>query len=96
METAGRVESLDTLAAQFFRKVSADTLKAAETAISTLAGAAKTHGEIYVKLMRAIEKKGADFVSQESSRVSRMLEGSLTPEKRDELQLRKNILKAFA
>jgi len=46
--------------------------------------------------MKALEKKGADFISQETSRVARMLEGSLTVEKRDELQLRRNILKAFS
>ena len=46
--------------------------------------------------MRAMEKKGPSFIETETSRVSRMLEGSLTPEKRDELQIRRNILKAFS
>jgi hypothetical protein len=45
--------------------------------------------------MRAAEKKGKDFVTSEISRVNRMLEGSLTPEKRDDLQLRRNILKSM-
>jgi len=94
-DTAGRIESLDSIASQFASKPSASLIKKAESDASHLTGTAKSNADVYIKLMRAIEKKGSDFVQQETSRVSRMLEGSLTPEKRDELQLRKNILKAF-
>jgi len=95
-DEAGHVAELDALAAQFFASKSASVLSKAEKEVASLPANRKPWGETYIKLMKSIEKKGSDFVAQETTRVSRMLEGSLTAEKRDELQLRKNILTAFS
>jgi len=92
---AGRIASLDALVTKFVSSKSASVIAEAEAEAKTQTGVNKAAADIYVKLMRAFEKKGASFVESETSRVSRMLEGSLTAEKRDELQLRKNILAAF-
>jgi len=96
LDTVGRVSSLDSIVSQYLATPNAQTISKAESEVSKLSGNDKTYGEIYVKLLRAYEKKGSSFVESETSRVSRMLEGHLTPEKRDELQLRRNILKAFS
>jgi len=72
-EEAGRVAALDSIAARFAASPSAALISEAESEVKNLAAHLKTWGETYVKLMKALEKKGADFVSQETSRVTRML-----------------------
>jgi len=94
-ETVGRIFGLDQLVSQYVASPNAQIISKVEAEAGKLSGSDKAYGDIYVKLLRAFEKKGSSFVETETSRVSRMLEGALTPEKRDELQLRKNILKAF-
>jgi len=95
-EEAGRVAALDEIVSKFVSAPSSSLISQAESAVKHLPENLKSWGDGYVKMMRAVEKKGSEFVSQETSRINRMLEGSLTPEKRDELSLRKNILKAFS
>lgn len=51
--------------------------------------------EWYAKVAASIDSKGADFVEKELARVAKMLEGKLTPVKRDQMTVKKNVLSAF-
>jgi len=96
--TAGRVDSLDSLAKQFSGSADkrAELLKAAETAISTLSGADAERAQFYVKYMKAIASKGNDFITGEKDRLSKLLGGSnLAAGKLDEFVVRQNILSQF-
>lgn len=98
-ETAGRISALDELAKRFYdapkeerNKIIAQT----KEEIKKLEGLEAKNGENYAKIMEIIQKKGKDFVDKEKARISRMLEGSLTRKKADELTIRHNILSAFS
>jgi len=95
--SAGRVASLDSIAAGFIQSSDKSSLiKQAEDAASKLTGKEQGYGNIYVKLMQTIVSRGNDFVQSEILRVDRLLEGSgVNPSKADELTIRKNILKTF-
>jgi protein disulfide-isomerase A6 len=98
-ETAGRIAALDEIASGFAGATAdarTSALAKAQSHVASLSGSSKSNGDVYVKLMQAIEKRGKDFVATETERVSRMLDGSLTIQKRDELTIRRNILKAFS
>eukprot|EP00850_Spirogloea_muscicola_P016788 SM000139S00105 [mRNA] locus=s139:114112:117500:- [translate_table: standard] len=93
---AGKVKELDELAAEYVAASSADrkaVLEKAKAVADKLddAKAAKQ----YLKVFKSIEEKGDDFPSKETTRLERMLSGSLSPLKVDEFTVRKNILSSF-
>jgi len=94
--TAGRIESLDNLAARFASEAGNrnSLLKQAEVIVSELDEADQKNGKIYVKTMQSIIGN-AGYVESETARLNRMLEGSLAPKKVDEFTIRQNILDAF-
>jgi len=97
-DTAGRVSSLDLLAAKF---VADDAnrealLKEAEGVAKTLEESQQKSAKIYLKAMSSIMTSGKDYVTAESSRLDRMMDGSVSPKKMDEFTVRKNILASFA
>lgn len=97
--SAGRVGQLDELASKFVGADKAEQsslLKKAEDVAIGLTGDESTSGKVYTKIMQSIIEKGADYISSESQRVDRMLQGTLTPVKSDEFSKRKNILGAFS
>jgi protein disulfide-isomerase A6 len=94
--TAGRIDSLDAIASKVASGTDVSTLiREAEDVVKGLTGDAEKHGKIYVKTLESIKSKGKDFVNTESARLSKMLDGSLTPAKVDEFTIRQNILAAF-
>jgi protein disulfide-isomerase A6 len=94
---AGRVASLDSIAAGFLQSSEkAALIKQAEEAVGKLTGTEQGYGNIYVKLMQTIVSRGNDFVQSENTRIDKLLEGSgVSASKIDDLTIRKNILKAF-
>ena len=63
----------------------------------------KTHGpkmakraDIYVKLMRKVVSTGASFISKEFQRVTKLIGGKISSEKKEELEEKLNILKSFS
>jgi len=91
----GRIAELDSLASTFVRDLKSrdKSLKEAEAASK---GSKDANAEWYVKYMRAIEKKGDVFVSQEKSRLEGYLaDGKTDSKKIDEFSIRINILDAF-
>jgi len=95
-ETFGRVSSLDVIASTFLSSDKNSVLKTAEEKVKTLQGAEATHGDLYVKYMNAIIKKGNSFVETEKERLSKIIEGgSVSSQKIDEFTVRKNIISQF-
>ncbi|KAG8485210.1 hypothetical protein CXB51_021276 [Gossypium anomalum] len=54
------------------------------------------YGKIYLKAAKSCLEKGADYPKKEIERLQRILDQSISPEKADELTLKKNILSTFA
>jgi len=96
-DTAGRVSSLDTIVSTFLTSNSKEEqIKKAEAELKSLGSEDFANGDIYVKYMRAIVKKGNDLVAQEIERLGKMIDGSsLTAAKVDEFTIKRNILTQF-
>jgi len=96
-ETAGRIAALDTLATKFVSAAAdarAAIIDEAQKAVDALTEVEQKIGKLYVKTMSSIASN-AGFVAAETSRLARMLEGSLAAKKIDEFTVRMNILSAF-
>jgi len=93
--TVGRVTELDELVEYFLSKP-AERVKTIAQAEEVSKKSGNANSEWYVKFMKAVDKKGADWVAQETSRVQGYLtERKVDAKKLDELSIRLNILKAF-
>jgi len=95
-EGFGRVSSLDELASIFRGSDKNAVLKTAEEQVKGLKGEEATHGDIYLKYMKAIINKGNNFVETEKERLSKIIDGgSVSSQKIDEFTVRKNIISQF-
>jgi len=95
-DTAGRVSQLDTLVSSFLSSKKEEQIKQAETIVKSLTGNDAANGDIYVKYMKAIVKKGDNLVQQETERLGKIIDGgSVTPAKLDEFTIKRNILSQF-
>jgi len=95
-QTAGRVSGLDELVQKFVAATDRSVLlKEAESLVATLTGKDALNGKVYLKVMSTIVEKGIEFVGTEIARVEKLLKGSLSPAKSDELGQRRNILFSF-
>lgn len=90
---AGRIEALDALAAKFMG--AEEKAAVMEETVAASADMEK-EAQYYHKVMKKVIEKGDDFINTETSRLSRMLEGSMSDEKKDQFTVRMNILGAFA
>jgi len=97
-ESAGRISALDEIATKFVASGAnqAALIGEAQTVVKGLKGEEEKNGKYYTKVMETIKEKGSKFVTEESSRLARVLDGSLSPKKCDEFTIRKNILAAFS
>jgi len=96
---AGTFPALNTLASKFFstqESARQEIIKEANTFVKTLSEEAQKLATYYVKVMETISSKGNDFISSEKARINRMMEGSISLKKVDELTLRLNVLNTFA
>eukprot|EP00475_Leptophrys_vorax_P005922 TRINITY_DN1359_c0_g1_i1.p1 TRINITY_DN1359_c0_g1~~TRINITY_DN1359_c0_g1_i1.p1 ORF type:complete len:387 (+),score=60.61 TRINITY_DN1359_c0_g1_i1:84-1163(+) len=93
-ETAGRIAALDEIAAEFLAAADKAGLKAKAEKVEVDADKSK-HAAVYVKAMKSIIDKGVEYADKEVARLTRVLAGTLKPEKADEFTIRKNILSAF-
>jgi len=93
--SVGRVTELDEIAEYFLAKPK-ERVKLITQAEEAAKKSGNANAEWYVKFMKAIDKKGADWVSQEKERVQGYLnERKVDGKKIDELSIRLNILEAF-
>ena len=51
--------------------------------------------EIYIKIMKKVISEGDAFVAYEIDRVRKVLAGKLTPDKKEEMEKRLNVLRSF-
>jgi len=96
----GTIESFDVLAAKFAQENSVDKRKdillRAEKLWDETEGKQKQRSaEVYVKSMRKALEKGDEFFNAESIRINNVLKGSMTQEKKADLNIRLNILESF-
>lgn len=52
--------------------------------------------EVYIKVMRKVSAEGEAFISAESDRIKKILEGKLSDSKKKLMQQRTNVLKSFS
>jgi len=98
METAGLIPDLTNIAGKFLNSVGVEreSLQAdAAAVVGRLTGVSKTYGDIFAKLLSLVNKKGKAFVDTELARLDKLLAGSISAAKADDLTLRKNILSTF-
>ncbi|KAH1108528.1 hypothetical protein J1N35_012296 [Gossypium stocksii] len=96
---AGILSSLDASVKEFVA-ASGDEKKIVfskiEEEVQKLKGSTSRYGKIYLKAAKSCLEKGADYPKKEIERLQRILDHSISPEKADELTLKKNILSTFA
>lgn len=96
MPSIGTIEELDAIAKQFLKEGFADAHIDAVKKLADDAYKTDRKAGMYVKIMQKIKDKGEAYVTGESARVSKILEGKVTPEKKDELNDKLKILGVFA
>jgi protein disulfide-isomerase A6 len=94
--TVGRVTALDEIA-EYFMSKPGDRVKLITQAEEAAKKSGDANAEWYVKFMKAIDKKGNDWIAQEKTRVQGYLsDRKVDGKKIDELSVRLNILNAFS
>jgi len=99
----GTLEALDRLAREFFDASSSKDETTQKSLLEKVRDQIKAFvdpkdqksGDSYLKIMEAVVKQGVDFLKREERRVQNLLKGKITPEKKQELQYRSNILLSF-
>eukprot|EP00696_Hemimastix_kukwesjijk_P002790 gnl/Hemi2/13412_TR4600_c0_g1_i1.p2 gnl/Hemi2/13412_TR4600_c0_g1~~gnl/Hemi2/13412_TR4600_c0_g1_i1.p2 ORF type:complete len:375 (-),score=170.66 gnl/Hemi2/13412_TR4600_c0_g1_i1:355-1479(-) len=92
---AGRVASLDTIAAKQASGAHATAAEEIETASASLSGQAAKDAAIYLRISKSLAAD-AGYVATETARVRTMLDNkSVSPKQADNFQRRLNILEAF-
>lgn len=94
----GCIKDLDLLAIKFKdsdvenRK---HILKEAENVLENLKSKDSGTGKIYITLMKKVLEKGDDFIGSEVARVKKILDDKISDKKRNELNIRLNVLQSF-
>ena len=93
------LESFDELVDQFMATESEQTrqelLGKAQSLAASLSESEKKSAEVYIKLMQKVIERGSKFIPSESERVKNLLDGKLSEVKKNELLVRRNILRSF-
>lgn len=94
-ETAGTLAGFEGFVKKFMKNKAnrEEVLKAATGAVDEQQE--KKLAKYYVKTMERVLNKGDNFIAGEIDRLDRLLGGSLSEKKKDEFNMRKNILKQF-
>lgn len=93
---AGRIAKLDALAKELVSKAKSSVEAEIKAAAGSLSAAEKKAADFYAVVARKFEKEGAAFVASQKDRISKLLKSdSVAPAKRDEFQIKHNILSAF-
>mmetsp|Transcript_92989 Transcript_92989/g.240261 ORF Transcript_92989/g.240261 Transcript_92989/m.240261 type:complete len:246 (-) Transcript_92989:59-796(-) len=96
MPSIGTIEELDALAKKFLKETLSDEhLDAAKKLVDDKFSMDKK-APMYVKIMQKIKEKGEAYIGGEVSRVHKLMDGKLTPEKKAELSDKLKILNVFA
>mmetsp|Transcript_70563 Transcript_70563/g.216200 ORF Transcript_70563/g.216200 Transcript_70563/m.216200 type:complete len:243 (-) Transcript_70563:179-907(-) len=96
MPSVGTIAELDELAKKFLKEGFADAHVSEAKALSEGAYSTDKKAAMYFKIMQKIKEKGESYIAAETARVSKLLEGNITPEKKAELGDKAKILAVFA
>lgn len=96
MPSIGTIVELDEIVKQFYAGGMADEHFSAAQALASGSYSTDRKAAMYVKIMQKTKEKGEAYVTTESARVSKLLEGKLAPEKQSELNDKLKILGVFA
>eukprot|EP00418_Pyrodinium_bahamense_P008855 CAMPEP_0179125640 /NCGR_PEP_ID=MMETSP0796-20121207/59434_1 /TAXON_ID=73915 /ORGANISM="Pyrodinium bahamense, Strain pbaha01" /LENGTH=249 /DNA_ID=CAMNT_0020824357 /DNA_START=53 /DNA_END=802 /DNA_ORIENTATION=+ len=93
----GTLRDFDKLAAEFVKAADkSDVVKRAKAAADAVLGAEKDAAAYYVKAMEKSTEPGASWFQKEFERLKKMLDGGkVTPQKKEDMQLKLNRLSAF-
>eukprot|EP00475_Leptophrys_vorax_P045137 TRINITY_DN9288_c0_g3_i1.p1 TRINITY_DN9288_c0_g3~~TRINITY_DN9288_c0_g3_i1.p1 ORF type:complete len:293 (-),score=25.76 TRINITY_DN9288_c0_g3_i1:88-966(-) len=97
-DAAGRLPSLDAIASAFLAAAESDRsalMERVEGEVAKLEPSQTKQGSLYLKVMKSILEKGDDYVEKEQARLAKLLQGALSPNKMDELKLKKNVISSF-
>lgn len=89
------MSSLDEIVPDFLSakpEQQSDILKKVEEEASKLEGADAGYGKVYLKVLKIMIEKGEGYAKTEADRLSRLLSGTVNPNKVDEFTVKKNIL----
>jgi len=95
----GCIEQLDNIAEKFTSTSSEEERKIlrkdAEQEIKSLPEDQKKNGQMYTKVMKKLTSDGEGFLSSEETRIKKLLTTKLTAKKKEEMEIRLNILTSF-
>ena len=95
----GCIKELDELAATFSRNTGKDQQKIIQQVEKIVKNYKSTPeisvGKRYLKIMKIVQTKGAEFIAAEINRITKLLTTKLTEEKSEDLKKNLNILKSF-
>lgn len=91
-----RVEALDAITKGFAEATDKKAVVDKVTAkVADLEGDDKVNGQVYIKMMENAIKKGVEYLSKEKARVDRILQGSVSSSKVEELARKSSVLGAL-
>lgn len=93
-EPAGHIKAIDEVLSD--GKYDKAKLNQVKDIVKDLPEDEKEYGEIYVKILKNVIKKGYEYLLPEYNRISKIIEnGQMKPRKIGEFEYKKNILKEF-
>eukprot|EP00929_Paragymnodinium_shiwhaense_P027438 TRINITY_DN16103_c0_g1_i1.p1 TRINITY_DN16103_c0_g1~~TRINITY_DN16103_c0_g1_i1.p1 ORF type:complete len:239 (-),score=109.08 TRINITY_DN16103_c0_g1_i1:115-831(-) len=96
MPSVGTIAEMDEVAKAFLKSGLKDEHVASAKKMAEGEYSNDKKASMYVKIMEKIKEKGEAYVETESKRVTKILEGKVTPEKKVEMQDKLKILGIFA
>ena len=67
----------------------------AKTFVSSMDASVKSNGELYVKYMEKIASKGSEYVTKEITRLNKLIDGGMSPNKQQEVDRKLSVLTSF-
>merc|ERR1712217_123328 len=92
MPAIGTIDELDQIAKKFMKDNFAEEHLKAASALAEGQYSTDRKAPMYVKIMQKIKEKGEEYIPIETSRVTKLLQGKLTSEKKSELEDKMKIL----
>jgi len=95
MPSIGTIVELDEVAKKFVKEGMAESQMAEAKTLAEGQFSTDRKSAMYLKIMQKIKEKGHSYVSGETARVAKILEGKVTPEKKSEMDDKIRILGVF-
>lgn len=96
MPAIGTIAEMDELVKKFLKEGLGDDHIAEAKKLADGQFRADKKAPIYVKMMEKVKEKGETYIETETNRITKLMEGKLTPDKMAELNEKIKILHVFA